>query len=114
MDNIGKMDLKPGIPTRDQYFSNVQSGLFSELEFSSNLFLREFPIVTETGGWVWDPFHQWSRQWEYPFVSQSISRHFYLNNVEEPAILDTGSGMTFFPYFLKQKFSQIDNYMLRL
>lgn len=43
--------------------------------------------------WPQDALHQWSRQWEYPYVASAIP--------EKPAqILDAGSGFTFFTFYL--------------
>ena len=49
--------------------------------------------------------HQWSRQWEYPFVYSKIKKHINkLNkNFMETKILDAGSGITFFPFFITSK-----------
>ncbi|MGH8751331.1 MAG: class I SAM-dependent methyltransferase [Burkholderiales bacterium] len=57
--------------------------------------------------WVADPLHQWSRQWEYPFVFSRISE--YAGNPDRQLnILDAGSGVTFFPYFLASRFSNAE------
>ena len=54
--------------------------------------------------WVADPLHQWSRQWEYPFAFSKISE--YAGNAGRRLnILDAGSGVTFFPFFLSSRFS---------
>jgi ubiquinone/menaquinone biosynthesis C-methylase UbiE len=48
--------------------------------------------------WVADPLHQWSRQWEYPYI---ISR---LEGIKKSAkIIDLGAGVSFLPYYLKEK-----------
>jgi SAM-dependent methyltransferase len=50
--------------------------------------------------WVRDPFHQWSRQWEYPFVHSVIKGAAAAGGERPLRILDAGSGATFFPYYL--------------
>jgi ubiquinone/menaquinone biosynthesis C-methylase UbiE len=56
--------------------------------------------------WVKDPLHQWSRQWEYPFVYSKILKGTIANKTAMN-ILDAGSGITFFPYFLKSRLELI-------
>jgi SAM-dependent methyltransferase len=60
-------------------------------------------VVQKTYGWVQDPLHQWSRQWEYPFVLQYIARELNSGTTDRPEILDAGSGITFFPFYLKMR-----------
>ncbi|MFC2149181.1 class I SAM-dependent methyltransferase [Candidatus Auribacterota bacterium] len=54
--------------------------------------------------WVIDPLHQWSRQWEYPYVFDGISKSISNTGNRRLEILDAGSGITFFPYFIKSQF----------
>ena len=52
--------------------------------------------------WVIDPLYHWSRQWEYPFVYEKIKSLASKN--PDLAILDAGSGFTFFPFYLASQF----------
>lgn len=97
------ISLRTGIPLTDQYAAVIKSKLFADLESSSRSFLSANPIVQKTYGWVQDPLHQWSRQWEYPFILQYIEQQLSQNEYGSPQILDAGSGITFFPYFLKNR-----------
>ena len=58
-------------------------------------------------GWSPDPFHQWSRQWEYPFVCSKIDSFQSSLGWKQKAVrvLDAGSGVTFFPFYLVSKFN---------
>ena len=47
--------------------------------------------------WVADPFAQWSRQWEYPWVVHQLRARFPRGGAR---VLDAGSGLTFFPFHL--------------
>ena len=96
-------EVVSGVPTIEQYATVVNSELFKELEKFSDNFLAEHPDIQERYGWVRDPLHQWSRQWEYPFVFQTIMNGLQDHGSSEARILDAGSGATFFPYFLKNK-----------
>lgn len=52
--------------------------------------------------WVSDPLHQWSRQWEYPYVWDRIRAAMSASG--RPAqVLDAGSGVTFFPYLVARQ-----------
>lgn len=97
------ISLRTGIPLAEQYAAVVKSKQFADLESSSRSFLSANPIVHETYGWVQDPLHQWSRQWEYPFILQYIERELSHSESDSPEILDAGSGITFFPYYLKNR-----------
>lgn len=90
-----------GIPTVQQYRTFTGSGRFREMENFSDHFLVENKAILRgyAKKWVMDPLHQWSRQWEYPFVYSRIDA--LLRNKHAPKILDAGSGITFFPYFIK-------------
>jgi len=96
-----------GTPRVEQYQAVVRSPLFAELEDWSGSFLKTNPIVQQSYGWVQDPLHQWSRQWEYPFVLEYIGRELNANGTARCHILDAGSGATFFPFFLKKRWPDI-------
>ncbi|HVT88984.1 MAG TPA: class I SAM-dependent methyltransferase [Tepidisphaeraceae bacterium] len=50
--------------------------------------------------WGLDPFKLWSRRWEYPYVAQRLLEF-------KPAkVLDAGSGVTYFPYFIIENLPQ--------
>ena len=52
--------------------------------------------------WATDPFHAWSRQFEYPWVTQQIKN--YVSNIDYAlTVMDAGSGYTYFPYYLSNK-----------
>lgn len=95
--------LTPGIPTVRDYQILLQSDSFSSMESFSNDFLlrHKQALAGYQRKWVADPLHQWSRQWEYPFV---FSRIFEYADGRSPIhVLDAGSGVTFFPYYLKAR-----------
>lgn len=86
------------------YKDFIKSEEFRELENYSNSFLEANGIYLKgyAKRWVRDSLHQWSRQWEYPFVFDQIKSCFENKNAEKN-ILDAGSGVTFFPYYIKEK-----------
>ena len=96
------MYLYQGFPSIESYNKLLESSLFLSMELFSNQFLAQNKSALKiySKKWVPDPFHQWSRQYEYPFVYYYVLD--YINNRQKSdiKILDAGSGMTFFPYYL--------------
>ncbi len=93
--------LSSGIPKGLNYRSLIQSDKYKQMENFSNDFLafnRNF-LGNYARRWVRDPLHQWSRQWEYPYVYNKIES--IIMDRKPTQILDAGSGITFFPYFIK-------------
>jgi len=99
------MKLKSGVPTKNEYRNLITTPFFQAMERYSNDFLREFDFLRFKYKWGKDPFHQWSRQWEYPYVFAAIKNHLHERNIPAPKILDAGSGFTFFPYYLSREIS---------
>lgn len=99
-----EVDLPDGIPLVRDYRALIESDGFKAMERFSDGFLHtnKKHLREYMQRWVEDPLHQWSRQWEYPFVF-SRAREVVQ---QEPAarILDAGSGVTFFPYYLRNQF----------
>jgi len=104
------LPLHSGLPRIPDYHRLLQSNLFKSMEDFSGSFLHSQSrhLKRYQGKWVADPLHQWSRQWEYPYVFSRISD--YAGNARQESelrILDAGSGVTFFPYFLSSRFSNV-------
>ena len=96
--------IRDGIPLVPDYEELLKSKSFKDLKkFSDRFLLENNDILRDYAKkWVSDPLHQWSRQWEYPFVFGKVQQIAEFNS--KPAILDAGSGVTFFPYLVKSKF----------
>jgi SAM-dependent methyltransferase len=102
--------LLSGIPTDHNYRSLIRSGKFQEMEKFSENFLsvnKKF-LGKYAQRWVKDPLHQWSRQWEYPYVFNRVET--VLQNKRVSKTLDAGSGITFFPYFIKSLYPETEIY----
>lgn len=95
-------NLKTGFPSAEDYKKLNKDEHFIKLEeFSKNFLQVHHEALKEyKKKWVKDPLHQWSRQWEYPFALERLLPVLRSgdSNVQ---ILDAGSGVTFFPYYLK-------------
>ena len=98
-----KKHLLGGIPCEVDYNLLVESDEFREMEVFSSRFLTTNQSILERYAkkWVGDPLHQWSRQWEYPFVFSRLESS--LVTTAKPRVLDAGSGVTFFPHYVKHK-----------
>ncbi len=96
--------LHDGIPLEHDYKKLIDSNIFRSIEGFSNNFLSTNSrfIQNYANKWVMDPLHQWSRQWEYPFVYSRFQQ--IIQHESKPSILDAGSGVTFFPYYLNTKY----------
>lgn len=101
-------DLMPdGIPSPHAYRELINCREFKEMEEFSNNFLESNNALLESykAKWVADPLHQWSRQWEYPYVYSRVMQA--VQNRVRPVLLDAGSGVTFFPYYLSSRIKDV-------
>jgi SAM-dependent methyltransferase len=101
MDN----SLPDGIPLEHEYRTLIESDSFKKLEQFSGMFLatNKTSLREYMNKWVEDPLHQWSRQWEYPFVFSRVEN--VIRQEPRARILDAGSGVTFFSYYIKAQFA---------
>jgi 2-polyprenyl-3-methyl-5-hydroxy-6-metoxy-1,4-benzoquinol methylase len=100
------MPITSGVPTICDYLKLRESDCFLKLEKFSDQFIQQYQSIFSNyrKKWVLDSFHQWSRQWEYPYVFEQINHFMTQQNISAPAILDAGCGLTFFPCFLATHF----------
>ena len=100
------MDLRTGIPRIDELDQLKLTPLYREpSEFNSAFLQRHHDALKGYGAhWGKDPFRLWSRRWEYPFAAERLLR-FLRSEPGAPQlkILDAGSGVTFFPYYIRSK-----------
>ena len=96
--------LHQGLVGISDYKGLLQTELFSRMEKFSNNFVTQNSeaLSAYSRKWIMDPLHQWSRQWEYPFVFSQIQKYAATRQDKPIKILDAGSGVTFFPYFLEE------------
>lgn len=68
------MRLLSGFPLKEDYLRLFSSNLYKELELYSNKFIKDNKDILQNYSrrWVTDPFHQWSRQWEYPYMVERL------------------------------------------
>lgn len=108
-----KMNTLPGgIPRESDYKSLLLSNEFERMENFSNNFIErnKSALRAYSKKWVGDPLHQWSRQWEYPYILNCLAPIFA--DKDSVRILDAGSGITFFPYYVNHVNPSADMYCI--
>ncbi len=99
------MHLRAGVPLLSDVHRLLEGALYRELVSYNEAFLSCHRSLLRRCAWRWrgNPMQHWSRRWEYPFVAQRIEE-FASQRLGSPLqILDTGSGVTYFPYFLSNR-----------
>jgi len=106
-----KCSLNTGIPNQNEYKAVLETDVFKHMEAYSDEFLRINASYLDAYSRkvVRDPFHQWSRQWEYPFTYCKIQSE-STEAKHKIRLLDAGSGVTFFPYYVQSCSDIIDVY----
>lgn len=94
--------MKQGLVLKSDYDSLLASGFFRDLQRDSDQFNFENAslITGYEQKWVANPFRQWSRQWEYPFVYSALQNFLHERSSGQPLqrVLDAGAGFTFLPF----------------
>lgn len=100
--------LHDGIPSAADYKALLESSGFKEMENFSRVFIEtNKAILHQFLKWSdKNALYSWSRQWEYPYVFDKIAGE--VGGDTRVRILDAGSGITFFPYLLRDKFTNVD------
>lgn len=93
--------LEIGIPSVDDVVEVQHSDHYALLKSYSSRFLLNNSDCFNEYRWIKDSFNQWSRIYEYPYCFQQISK----NIISKARVLDAGSGVTFFPFFLSDYYS---------
>jgi len=95
--------------TVERYEKTRQMPQYEELEKYSQSFVENTREIMADYEWSKDPFHAWSRGFEYTYVWNEISRR---ARQRSAYIADLGGGVTFFPFFLNSKGHNVDVYDL--
>jgi SAM-dependent methyltransferase len=100
------MHLRTGIPLLAELEAHLKSDDYHRhVEFNRAFLERNDAAMSQYGKlWAKDTFRLWSRRWEYPFVTQRVIQFAQQQNSDAPfRVLDAGSGVTFFPYYLRKE-----------
>jgi SAM-dependent methyltransferase len=95
------MQLRSGVPLISELDQLKGDPYYSQITTYSRDFLARHANALAGYGRLWgqDPFKLWSRRWEYPFAAQKTIEY----GKAHPGpikVIDAGSGVTFFPYFV--------------
>lgn len=83
----------------EEYRASLGSEVFARMETFSDAFLKRNrkSLLYYSLRWSHDPLHHATRQWEYPFIFERIQA------APPTQVLDAGSGVTFFPYYVQRE-----------
>lgn len=104
------MHLRPGIPLLSEVDALTRDPFYGELKMYNQQFLTRHGKALEGYGKLWgqDPFLMWSRRWEYPFEVQKVVAYCEANRDRPLKMLDGGSGVTYVPYLLVDRFPNLE------
>ena len=93
-----------GIPKESDYKELITSRNYLDFDDFSVQFLEKNKsnLSRYASKWVSNPLGQWSRKWEYPYVFDRVSS--VLDKKGSAVILDAGSGVSFFPYYILSEY----------
>ena len=100
------MHLRTGIPLLAELDAHLKSDEYNRHVEFNRAFLEKNDAAMNQYGKLWakDTFRLWSRRWEYPFVTQRVIQFAQQQKGDAPfRVLDAGSGVTFFPYYLRKE-----------
>src|SRR3954470_22856027 len=100
------MQLRSGIPRLAELDEHLASEEYKRHVAFNRAFLEKNDAAMSQYGKLWakDTFRLWSRRWEYPYVAQQVIEFAGAQTNYQPIrVLDAGSGVTYFPYFLRSE-----------
>ena len=100
------MRLRTGVPLISELDALKAGEEYRDhLDFNRKFLSKHGPAMKKYGRhWGMDPFKLWSRRWEYPFAAGRVIDFCRHRFGESPIkILDAGSGVTYFPYYICDK-----------
>ena len=97
--------LREGIPTLAEVDAMLGGDFWRELSDFNASFLdrHKRPLAGYAWHWGRDPLQFWSRRWEYPFAGRAVLAHAQRLGRTDLTVCDAGSGVTFFPYWLRDR-----------
>jgi SAM-dependent methyltransferase len=105
------MHLPTGIPRIQDVDALIKTDLYRRHTDFNREFLRRHTTAMQRYGKQWglDPYRLWSRRWEYPYAAQRLINYAERAGRSESGklrILDAGSGVTYFPYYICENLPQ--------
>src|SRR5262245_47233533 len=104
------MYLRTGIPLLNELDAHLSSDEYRRHVEFNRKFLETNDAAMEKYGKLWakDTFRLWSRRWEYPFAAQRVIEFAEQQGDGPVRVLDAGSGVTYFPYYLCSEISRCE------
>jgi len=108
------MHLRTGIPLLTELDAHLSSDEYRRhVEFNRSFLEKNDAAMSQYGKlWAKDTFRLWSRRWEYPFVTQRVIEFAQQQQQQQGdgpfRLLDAGSGVTYFPYFVRAALPQAE------
>ena len=106
----GAFRLRSGIPAPAEIDAHCRGALYREMLAFDDAFVERHRRVLRRYMLRWGgrPMRLFSRRWEYPYAAQCL-----LDLAAEDAsrplrVLDAGSGVTFFPYFIRRRIARAE------
>jgi SAM-dependent methyltransferase len=97
------MQMRAGIPLAGDVAEMVKCGEFAtHLKFHDEFRARHQQALSKYY-WSRNPLKLWSRRWEYPFAAERVLAFAREMGNRQIKMLDAGSGVTYFPYFLCER-----------
>lgn len=99
-NNLSDSRMASGIPLAKDMLQLREMERFHHIKAYSDAFVKEYADILSRYSWrISDPFMTWSRQYEYTYVFASV-KEFAQRSPSPVTLLDMGSGVTFFDFFL--------------
>jgi ubiquinone/menaquinone biosynthesis C-methylase UbiE len=98
---INPVQLKCGIPRISDIETVLNSENYMQMHRYSEAYCRENAQSLVHYKWIKDALNQWSRIYEYSYCFEKIQDTL----APGASILDAGSGVTFFPFFLSSQYN---------
>jgi SAM-dependent methyltransferase len=104
------MQLQSGIPTIEAVEALKRTELYQRhVRFNRDFLSQHAPAMEKYGRhWGLNPYQLWSRRWEYPFVAQRLIAFSERRPPQPLKVLDAGSGVTYFPWFILENIPQAE------
>lgn len=103
------MHLPSGIPTLSSLDALKQTDLYrGHVGFNQSFLQKHGPSMGKYKKWGLDPYKLWSRRWEYPYVAQKVIDFARSRGNGSFKVLDAGSGVTYFPYYVIDQVPQAE------
>ena len=94
--------MRSGIALLDELAEHRRDESYREMLEADDAFIEQYgPALRRfVLRWGRQPMRLWSRQWEYPYAAEQIFQFAAGRDGQAMKILDAGSGVTFFPYYV--------------